>query len=130
MFSLSAPPACTCSASGDPHYQTFDGQLIHFQGVCTYRLAEAWHGDYGMIVNVKNIRSTRRPEVSLTRTVYVIIGSDTIVIDQGRKITVISTTQRFAVLNVEIVYYIFEGCYCFLIFTYCLKSLYDGITVL
>ena len=89
FLSVSAPPACTCSASGDPHYKTFDGQLIHFQGICTYRLAEAWHGDCGMVVNVKNIRSNRNPKVSLTKTVYVVIGSDTITIDRGRKIMVI-----------------------------------------
>ena len=61
-----------------------------------------------MIVNVKNIRSTRRPEVSLTRTVYVVIGSDTIVIDQGRKIMVISRTKQFAVFNVEIVFFTYS----------------------
>ena len=51
-------------------------------------MAEIWNGDCGMIVNVKNIRSTRNPSVAYTRTVYVTVGSDTIVIDQGRKITV------------------------------------------
>ena len=28
-----------CRLTGDPHYNTFDKQMIHFQGMCTYDLA-------------------------------------------------------------------------------------------
>ena len=80
---------CECSASGDPHYKLFDGQMVHFQGVCTYKMAEAWRGTCGLIVHVKNIRSTRNPRVALTRTVYIFVGDDAIIIARNRILTVI-----------------------------------------
>ena len=39
LFQLSA--ACVCSASGDPHFRTFDGQLIHYMGTCTNTLTKS-----------------------------------------------------------------------------------------
>lgn len=36
---LSAP--CECQGIGDPHYRTFDGEMIHFMDRCTYTLSQA-----------------------------------------------------------------------------------------
>ncbi|XP_038623545.1 IgGFc-binding protein-like [Tachyglossus aculeatus] len=34
-------PMGTCSASGDPHYYSFDGAVTHFQGTCSYELTRS-----------------------------------------------------------------------------------------
>ena len=87
--SVAVQPGLCGTWSETPTTGFLTTRLILFaSGICTYRLAEIWNGDCGMIVNVKNIRSTGNPSVAYTRTVYVTVGSDTIVIDQKRKITV------------------------------------------
>ncbi|KAK3108687.1 hypothetical protein FSP39_013402 [Pinctada imbricata] len=57
---------CMCSARGDPHYVTFDGRKIHFQGNCKYVLARSTHPDCRLEVTVKNEHRSKR-SVTFTR---------------------------------------------------------------
>ncbi|KAK3092700.1 hypothetical protein FSP39_006142 [Pinctada imbricata] len=66
------PDLCTCRASGDPHYKTFDGQWIHFQGVCKYLLTELINAydPCWLSVSVKN-ENRGNKRVSFTRSIDV-----------------------------------------------------------
>ncbi|XP_034443111.1 kielin/chordin-like protein isoform X2 [Hippoglossus hippoglossus] len=66
------PRPATCIAFGDPHYRTFDGRMLHFQGACTYVLAQDCEdGDFS--VHVTNDDRGRKG-VSWTKEVTVFIG--------------------------------------------------------
>ncbi|KAG7259540.1 hypothetical protein CRUP_007621 [Coryphaenoides rupestris] len=66
------PRPATCIAFGDPHYRTFDGRMLHFQGTCTYILAQDCQGgDFS--IHVTNDDRGRKG-VSWTKEVTVFIG--------------------------------------------------------
>ncbi|KAH1187441.1 hypothetical protein KIL84_020190 [Mauremys mutica] len=66
------PRPATCLAFGDPHYRTFDGRLLHFQGTCTYVLAQDCRGGDFSIHVTNDDRG--RPGVAWTKEVTVQVG--------------------------------------------------------
>ncbi|KAM6936923.1 kielin/chordin-like protein [Xenentodon cancila] len=66
------PRPATCITFGDPHYRTFDGRMFHFQGTCTYVLAQdCVDGDFS--IHVTNDDRGRKG-VSWTKEVTVFLG--------------------------------------------------------
>lgn len=75
---------CICTASGDPHYKTYDGQMIHFMGICKYILTAG----KSFTVEVKNEHRGGSKRVSYTRMIDIKLGNVTIRLLKGKKILV------------------------------------------
>ena len=60
----------TCSATGDPHYRTFDGKAYDFMGNCKYVLAKDTSGSFTVLVKNKPCGDLQR---SCTYTVTVMV---------------------------------------------------------
>uniref|UniRef100_H0V452 Kielin cysteine rich BMP regulator n=1 Tax=Cavia porcellus TaxID=10141 RepID=H0V452_CAVPO len=78
------PRPASCMAFGDPHYRTFDGRLLHFQGSCSYVLVKDCHGgDFS--VHVTN-DDRGRSGVAWTQEVAVLLGDVAVQLLQGRTV--------------------------------------------
>uniref|UniRef100_A0A2I3T1P4 Zonadhesin n=1 Tax=Pan troglodytes TaxID=9598 RepID=A0A2I3T1P4_PANTR len=89
IYGCHAQGAATCTASGDPHYLTFDGALHHFMGTCTYVLTRpCWSRsqDSYFVVSATNENRGGNLEVSYIKAVHVTVFDLSISLLRGCKV--------------------------------------------
>ena len=80
-----------CNGYGKYHYKTFDGQMIHFPGICKYTLAaSSKEASNFFVVEVKNERSGN---ISYTRLVDIKLKGYTIRLMPGSEMLVSNDTH-------------------------------------
>ncbi|MBN3306969.1 ZAN protein, partial [Amia calva] len=83
--------SATCSATGDPHYTSYDGRVHHFQGACTYTLSKACNVSSGLpyfSVETENEHRGNSQTVSYVRAVRVNVYQRAIILGKGRQVQV------------------------------------------
>ncbi|XP_009998802.1 PREDICTED: IgGFc-binding protein-like [Chaetura pelagica] len=85
------PGSGTCVVEGDPHYHTFDKQLHHFMGTCTYTLSKLCESNSSLpYFNVEAANEHRggNTRVSYVRYVDVDVAGQRIRLGKGGVVTV------------------------------------------
>ncbi|XP_069753664.1 IgGFc-binding protein-like isoform X1 [Narcine bancroftii] len=120
----------TCSASGDPHYNTFDSRVHHFMGTCTYLLSKLCSEASGLPyfdVSATNEHRGTNTKVSWVNSVHVSVHNNTISIMKSHKVMLNGERVNLPVSVMDLVMVRRSGVYVSLETNFGLWVRFDGI---
>ncbi|KAK3102092.1 hypothetical protein FSP39_008657 [Pinctada imbricata] len=106
-YNCSGP--CRCTGYGDPHYKTYDGQIIDFMGTCQYTLTKSTtdNDTCAFNVEVKNEHRGSNTAVSYTKYVEVDTFSVRATLKKNGKVLV-----RYLKKNKEMYLFAYQNSFC------------------
>ncbi|XP_072789242.1 IgGFc-binding protein isoform X3 [Taeniopygia guttata] len=119
----------TCVVEGDPHYHTFDKQLHHFMGTCTYTLSKLCESNSSLpYFNVEAANEHRggNTRVSYVRYVDVDVADQRIRLGQGGVVTVNGVEEILPCSPSAGVQVLSSGFYTMVMTDFGLRVKFDG----
>ncbi|KAM6304983.1 IgGFc-binding protein [Aegotheles albertisi] len=123
------PGSGTCVVEGDPHYHTFDKQLHHFMGTCTYTLSKLCESNSSLPyfnVEAANEHRGSNTRVSYVRYVDVDVAGQRIRLGKGGVVTVNGEAEVLPCTPSAGVQVSSSGFYTVVTTDFGLKVKYDG----
>ncbi|KAM8881606.1 zonadhesin, like [Synchiropus picturatus] len=118
-----------CSASGDPHYTTFDKRTHHYMGACSYTMTKPCNESSDMpffTVDTQNEYRGSSKKVSYVRAVMITVYGVEIILGKGRTVQVNGTAVVPPVTSIEGVQLYLSGKFVVLETTFGLRVRFDG----
>ncbi|XP_031975843.1 LOW QUALITY PROTEIN: IgGFc-binding protein-like [Corvus moneduloides] len=119
----------TCVVEGDPHYHTFDKQLHHFMGTCTYTLSKLCESNSSLPsfnVEAANEHRGGNTRVSYVRYVDVDVADQRIRLGQGGVVTVNGVAEILPCSPSAGVQVLSSGFYTMVMTDFGLRVKFDG----
>uniref|UniRef100_UPI00398F2A05 IgGFc-binding protein-like isoform X1 n=2 Tax=Pristiophorus japonicus TaxID=55135 RepID=UPI00398F2A05 len=119
-----------CSASGDPHYNTFDTRVHHFMGTCTYMLSKPCRESSVLPyfdVSTNSEHRDANTKVSWVNSVHVFIYNNTISIMKNHKVLLNGKRANLPVTVEGLLVVRMSGVYVLLETNFGLLVRFDGI---
>uniref|UniRef100_A0A8C3PPX7 Zonadhesin n=1 Tax=Calidris pygmaea TaxID=425635 RepID=A0A8C3PPX7_9CHAR len=123
------PGRASCSASGDPHYNTFDHRVHHFMGNCTYTLSKVCNVSEMLPyfdVSTTNEHRGANTKVSYVKSVHVEVYGHQISLLKNKKVNVNGSRMNLPVLIEKKIIIQSSGGYVLLETDFGLWVRYDG----